>query len=193
MKIKIIIVSFATLAILLTATVVFAAKGGDPFQLVWDAIKSLQSAAASLQSQIDNIQLIPGPQGIQGEQGPQGIPGESATMLPEEFRFFFQYFKICRVGDGIDFDWELKNSFGSAPRYGVFWATLTVLPPGEAEQTKNAHGAEGISHIDFDFSGLPTSGEIPFVVSGGIFWEGYLLKFPASGILPAVDDCNYLL
>lgn len=40
-----------------------AATKGDPFKTVWDAINNLQT-------QIDNIQLIPGP------TGPQGPPGE---------------------------------------------------------------------------------------------------------------------
>lgn len=42
-------------------------KGG-PFQAIWNAI-------ASLQQQIDNIQLIPGPQGPPGPTGPIGSKG----------------------------------------------------------------------------------------------------------------------
>ena len=47
---------------------VMASKPGDPFQAVWDAINSIKQ-------QIANIQLIPGPQGQQGELGPQGERG----------------------------------------------------------------------------------------------------------------------
>lgn len=39
----------------------------NPFQLVWNAINDLQE-------QIDNIQLIPGPEGPQGEPGPSVFP-----------------------------------------------------------------------------------------------------------------------
>jgi len=42
---------------------------GQPFQALRDAI-------ANLQEQIDNIQLLPGPQGPQGEKGDKGDPGE---------------------------------------------------------------------------------------------------------------------
>ena len=40
----------------------------NPFQKIWDAILDLQE-------QINNIQLIPGPQGKPGPQGPQGEKG----------------------------------------------------------------------------------------------------------------------
>lgn len=46
---------------------------GDPFQAIWDAINSLEQ-------QIANIQLIPGPQ---GESGPQGLQGEVGPMGPQ--------------------------------------------------------------------------------------------------------------
>lgn len=73
------VVSFVVLCIL----VAFLAPGfinyaeagespnGTPFQAIWDAISNLSE-------QIRNIQLIPGPQGLQGERGlpgPQGPPG----------------------------------------------------------------------------------------------------------------------
>ena len=48
---------------------------GSPFQAILDAIAELQ---ANLQEQINNIQLIPGPQGPQGPQGDQGPPGPPA-------------------------------------------------------------------------------------------------------------------
>jgi len=49
-----------------------ATDGGNPFDMIWEAIQDLQT-------QIDEIELTPGPQGPQGEQGPpgpQGPPGE---------------------------------------------------------------------------------------------------------------------
>ena len=45
--------------------IAFAAKGGNPLDVVWAAI-------ADLQQQINNIQLIPGPTGPQGPSGPSG-------------------------------------------------------------------------------------------------------------------------
>lgn len=68
------------LAISISASpLAFADKkdNGNPFQVVWDVIEDLQS-------QIDNIQLTPGPQGETGDtgaagetgaQGIQGLPG----------------------------------------------------------------------------------------------------------------------
>jgi len=43
-------------------------SNGQPFQTLWDAI-------ADLQTQIENIELTPGPQGEQGIQGPPGQDG----------------------------------------------------------------------------------------------------------------------
>ncbi|MFX0125468.1 MAG: hypothetical protein ACFFAE_17740 [Candidatus Hodarchaeota archaeon] len=55
-----------------------ARPNGKPFQEIWEAIEFLQE-------QIDNIELIPGPEGPQGStgpagpEGPQGPPGEDGT------------------------------------------------------------------------------------------------------------------
>lgn len=43
-------------------------SNGQPFQTLWDAI-------ADLQTQIENIELTPGPQGEQGPPGQDGIDG----------------------------------------------------------------------------------------------------------------------
>lgn len=51
-----------------------AIQSGPSLPTLWRTIQQLQSQVASLQSQIDNIQLIPGPPGPQGPMGPQG-PG----------------------------------------------------------------------------------------------------------------------
>jgi hypothetical protein len=51
-----------------TNVVVAATPAGDPFRELWNAITSLQS-------QITNIQLTPGPTGPQGEKGDKGDPG----------------------------------------------------------------------------------------------------------------------
>lgn len=58
---------------LITTAVSAATPNGQPFQVIWDAI-------ASLENKIANIQLIPGPQGPQGEQGIQGIKGEQGLI-----------------------------------------------------------------------------------------------------------------
>ena len=61
----------SVIAILLVVNTALAGDNpsGTPFQAIWNAISNLQA-------QITNIQLIPGPQGPQGETGPQGIQGE---------------------------------------------------------------------------------------------------------------------
>jgi hypothetical protein len=56
------------LVLVFSINVAFAAKGGDPLAVVWAAI-------ADLQHQIDNIQLIPGPQGPKGDKGDTGNTG----------------------------------------------------------------------------------------------------------------------
>lgn len=55
---------------------VSAETEGQPFQMVWDAI-------ANLQSQIDNIELLPGPQGEPGPQGPAGEPSWDEQRVVE--------------------------------------------------------------------------------------------------------------
>ncbi len=46
---------------------------GKPFQAIWNAITGLQD-------KINNIQLIPGPQGLKGDQGIQGEQGLSGEL-----------------------------------------------------------------------------------------------------------------
>lgn len=46
-----------------------------PFTPVWQAIRELQQLVRGLQTQIDDIELLPGPQGEQGIPGEQGLPG----------------------------------------------------------------------------------------------------------------------
>lgn len=74
------ILVISLVGVLLLTNAVFANKGGiSPFDAIRDAI-------AFIQEQIDDIQLIPGPQGPQGEPGligPQGLQGEKGPMGPE--------------------------------------------------------------------------------------------------------------
>ena len=69
----------ATSAIVILLAFNFASANsttkGNPFQELWGAIDWLQE-------QIDNIELIPGPQGEQGAQGESGIDGQDG--LPGE-------------------------------------------------------------------------------------------------------------
>jgi len=51
-------------------------KGGNPFDMPWEAI-------AGLQEQIDNIELVPGPEGPKGEQGDQGLQGPEGSQGDE--------------------------------------------------------------------------------------------------------------
>jgi len=77
MKMSKIVLWSLILTLALGANVALAkGKPGDSLQPIRDAINVLQQQVASLQQQIDNIQLIPGPQ---GEQGIQGEPGQNGT------------------------------------------------------------------------------------------------------------------
>lgn len=58
------VLSFATIPLVLGGD----KPEGTPFQAIWDSINDLQT-------QIDNIELLPGPIGPQGPQGIQGEPG----------------------------------------------------------------------------------------------------------------------
>jgi hypothetical protein len=49
---------------------------GVPFNDLWEALNEIYGILESLQTQISNIELTPGPEGPQGEQGIQGEPGE---------------------------------------------------------------------------------------------------------------------
>lgn len=83
MKINKMVVWGIVLVLFLGVNVVLAKDdpNGTPFRHLWQAIKNLQE-------QIDNIQLIPGPQGpkgdpgSQGPQGPIGPQGERGPMGP---------------------------------------------------------------------------------------------------------------
>lgn len=67
-------IGLAAAILVFTGSMRITNAAGDPFTPLWQAIQGLQE-------QIDNIQLIPGPQGepgiqgIQGEVGPQGPQG----------------------------------------------------------------------------------------------------------------------
>lgn len=56
-----------------TAVIAQSTPEGQPFQAIWDAIQNLQN-------QIDNIELLPGPQGHPGPEGPQGLKGEQGLQ-----------------------------------------------------------------------------------------------------------------
>jgi hypothetical protein len=54
---------------------------GQPFQALWNAINAINAKIATLQTQIDNIHLTPGPQGPPGTPGHQGPPGVSGYEM----------------------------------------------------------------------------------------------------------------
>jgi len=62
----------------------------NPFVLIWKAIdlltekiEELFTKTDNLQEQIENIELIPGPEGPQGEQGIQGPKGDTGEIGPQ--------------------------------------------------------------------------------------------------------------
>lgn len=58
----------------------FAAKG-DPFGDIWAAITNIKAQIIALGQRIDNIQLIPGPQGEKGDKGDPGSPSWDETRI----------------------------------------------------------------------------------------------------------------
>lgn len=75
MKISKKIVTLASVIVIasfLFGTAVAAALEGKPFKEIWEAIFDLQT-------QIDEIELTPGPPGPQGEQGPKGDKGDQGV------------------------------------------------------------------------------------------------------------------
>jgi len=64
--------------LMISQVVSVVADSGNPFDLIWEAIEDLQA-------QIDEIELIPGPQGEQGPVGPPGPQGEQGPQGPPGF------------------------------------------------------------------------------------------------------------
>jgi hypothetical protein len=64
-----------SVVLLLAATWTFAASpSGQPFDALNNAILAIQTQINSLQNQINNIQLTPGPKGDKGDKGDTGSP-----------------------------------------------------------------------------------------------------------------------
>jgi len=61
--------------VLVSGTALAKSENGVPFNDLWNAI-------AGLQEQINNIELLPGPQGEQGEHGPMGPQGPQGEQGP---------------------------------------------------------------------------------------------------------------
>ena len=76
MKIKIILGVFAAVLFLSVILAPKVVAQGIPF-----VINSILAAIENLQQQINNIELIPGPQGEQGPQGEPGPAGSNAEVL----------------------------------------------------------------------------------------------------------------
>lgn len=57
-----------------------AEEEGSDIQLIKDLYKNIWYAIYDLQDQINNIELLPGPQGPQGEQGLPGINGSQGPQ-----------------------------------------------------------------------------------------------------------------
>jgi hypothetical protein len=72
-KIGIVIITLAVIGVSAFTVVGAKEKGGNPFDLLWEAI-------ADLQEQIASIQLIPGSQGEKGDQGEKGEKGDKGDQ-----------------------------------------------------------------------------------------------------------------
>jgi hypothetical protein len=75
------LVAILIAAILLEPAMADEQPPGTPFDAIWNEINSIKSTIANLQGQINNIQLIPGPQGPKGDKGDQGLPGISGYEM----------------------------------------------------------------------------------------------------------------
>lgn len=75
------ILIITALVIVFSLNIAFAANtpNGQPFNALWQAI-------VLLEEKINNIQLLPGPQGPQGEPGPRGIQGPPGQPSWDENR-----------------------------------------------------------------------------------------------------------
>lgn len=80
------------IAILIVAILVIPAianeqPSGKPFDAIWQEINGIKSTIANLQEQINNVQLIPGPQGPKGDPGISGyeIITKTATVDGESY------------------------------------------------------------------------------------------------------------
>jgi hypothetical protein len=118
-----VLISVFVIASFLFGTLVAASPNGTPFQDLWDAIFGLQNNVDNLQSQIDQIELMPGPQGPQGIQGEPGLGLEPIGYLSIPASAFVPYCNTQEYQQG------LTKVYPTSDNGGVFYAPV-FLPNG---------------------------------------------------------------
>ncbi|MFC1687081.1 collagen-like protein [Patescibacteria group bacterium] len=111
-------------------------RGGNPFTALWQAL-------ANLQEQIDNIQLIPGPEGPQGPQGETGPQGPAGEGWDEE--------RFVALEARVEY---LESLHASIPPNVILWDNYhptTDLTTGEILNIKDYSNAQ----LEFDWQGTP--------------------------------------
>lgn len=152
------IASIALVCFLIGTSV--ASDGGNPFDMLWEAVQDLQS-------QIDEIELTPGPTGPIGPQGPQGPPG--GFDAPD---YDSGWISIA-AGDGV----EVRHELGTS---NVFVYLVGRITPGGA---LHQYGYGEDRYVD---SGIKNKGVYWFslttfniwIVRGAqdTFWEQFRLR-----------------
>jgi hypothetical protein len=126
---KYITLSSLSIGVLLIASSVYAKEDKSPFDKIWIAIQSLQT-------EISNIQLMPGPKGdkgdtgLNGEDGDQGIPGEPGPQGPKGDKGDSAVNGAGSIAFLTDGPYVLKTD-GTIWQYGVFtngWNTQVGVP-----------------------------------------------------------------
>jgi hypothetical protein len=100
----------------------------NPFKILWDKIVELSNRVTSLfnnlQTQINNLQLTPGPQGPAGEKGPKGDKGEKGDTGLSAYEIW-----LGLVGTGhsqADFIASLKGETGPQGPEGTCSCSVTT-------------------------------------------------------------------
>lgn len=95
---------------------------GEPFKAIWEAI-------ASIQEQINNIELLPGPQGPPGPPGPEGPQGPAGITGAGDVAFIYVdggNSKYVLKTDGTVWRWS-PNSWVRMAEYNVPILTSNIL------------------------------------------------------------------
>ena len=160
-------------------------------QQIWEAVNTLQD-------QINNIQLIPGPQ---GEPGEDGIDGVSAYIPPEALRPRIDGNpgpQVCfNPGNRMTFKWVLLNDYGHIPETsyydnyyefrnttGISWGTTTVDfldIPHTWSTTSNGF------HQEITFDAVQPTPPINSLIEfeGKIFWNGFVVPIHIGKTWPS--------
>jgi hypothetical protein len=150
------LISFIVIAVLLvvSSTITYAAKGGDPFQAVWNVI-------ADLQAQITNIQLIPGPTGSPGPQGPAGSPSWDEQRIASLENRVANLEQKLNNPVIIDFNDWATGDYGNSLKHDAI--TIATYPSSHLEVTDQTGVTYGYGNVYSIPNQLSVWGEQPWL------------------------------